>query len=409
MNKDLKSKYPHMFSFLLAILISSGLLVYGTYYAHSMEQKYIYALAPLTIPQSKIGSALQQVAFEQPDLLVVYGSSEMNVGKPPFLASQFFQNYPTGFDVYVVAKNGAASLDIAEDLAAIGPELRGKKVVFSFTPTMFNTSQVHQPYYAGDFSLLHANALVFNPFLSYDFKQRAAQRMNEYPDTLQSDSILQFGIQQLTCFCNYGSILYDLAEPLGEINIWIIRLQDHWAVLNYIWSQPQLNPLMPHQSKRIDWSNEIAQAVRIQKLYAGNNPYGVPNIIWTNTYSKILTPPKMPGTGDAKFLWDLNHSTEWTDFGLVLQALKEFGAKPLILSRPLDGRLWSAMGVSLLARRAYYDKLQKTIAPYGFPFVDFENHDGDKYFSIDTNSHTSPEGWVYVDQTLDKFFHGNIH
>jgi poly-D-alanine transfer protein DltD len=67
------------------------------------------------------------------------------------------------------------------------------------------------------------------------------------------------------------------------------------------------------------------------------------------------------------------------------------------------------MGISLLARRAYYDKLQKTIVPYGFPFVDFENHDSDKYFSIDPSSHPGPEGSVYVDQTLDEFFHGNIH
>jgi D-alanine transfer protein len=138
MNKDLKSKYPHIVSFSLAILMISGLLIYGIFYAHSMEQKYIHAIAPLIISQSSIGSALQQVAFEQPDLLMVYGSSEMFVENTPFLPSRFFQDYPTGFEVYAVARVDATSLDIAQDLAAIGPELRGKKVVFSFTPSMFD-------------------------------------------------------------------------------------------------------------------------------------------------------------------------------------------------------------------------------------------------------------------------------
>ncbi len=387
----------------------SALLVYGIFYAHSMEQKYIHVLAPLMIPQSLLGSALQQVAFEQPDLLMVYGSSEMLRGSSPYLASQFFQKYPTGFNVYTVARTGATSLDIAQDLAAIGPELRGKKVVFSFTPSMFHEEAVSPAAYAGDFSLLHANALVFDLSLSYGTKQLAAQRMNEYPDTLNADPILQFAVQQLVCPCSYGSTLYVLALPLGQINTWIIRLQDHWAVLNYIWSHPKLNPVVTRRPARINWTSEITQGLQADKIASNNNPYGIENSAWTDTYSKILIQRRKPGSSDAQFIWNLNHSTEWTDFELALQVLTELGAKPIILSRPLDGRIWGAMGVSSLARRAYYDKLQKTIAPYGFPFVDFENHDSDKYFSIDPSSHTSPEGWIYVDQTLDAFFHDRIH
>ncbi len=404
----MKPKYPHTVSALLAILIASGLLAYGIFYSHSLEQKYIHALAPLMIPQSNIGSAMQQSAFAQPDLLVVYGSSEMLVENTPFRAFQFFQNYPTGFDVYEVAKGGATSLDIAQDLAAIGPELRGKKVVFSFTPSMFNAGEVNPVAYAASFSLLHANAMIFNPSLSYGTRQLAAQRMDEYPDTLKADPVLQFAVQQLTCACSYGWALYDLALPLGQADTWIIRLQDHWEVLNYIWSHPKLNPLVTRKPARINWPAEIAQAVQTEKLYANNNPYGIENNTWTKTYSKILTQPKKPGASDAQFIRNLNSSKEWTDFDLALQVLKEYGAEPLILSRPIDGRIWNAMGVSWTARKAYYDKLQKTIAPYGFPFVDFENHDGDKFFSVDQASHTSREGWVYVDQTLDSFFHGKI-
>ncbi|MFZ1043624.1 MAG: D-alanyl-lipoteichoic acid biosynthesis protein DltD, partial [Anaerolineales bacterium] len=138
----MKPKYPHLVSFLLAILMMAALLLYGICYAHSVEQKYIHALANLRIPQSDLGCALQQIALEQPDLLMIYGSSEMLGGSSPYVAPLFFQNYPTGFNIYTVARHGDTSLDIAEDLAAIGPELRGKKIVFSFTPTMFNEEAV---------------------------------------------------------------------------------------------------------------------------------------------------------------------------------------------------------------------------------------------------------------------------
>ncbi len=387
----------------------SGLLVYGTFYAHSMEQKYIHAIAPLIISQSSIGSALQQVAFEQPDLLMVYGSSEMFVENTPFLPSRFFQNYPTGFEVYAVARVNSTSLNIAQDLAAIGPELHGKRVVFSFTPSMFNEKEVSPAAYAGNFSLLHADALIFNQSLSYGTKQLAAQRMNEYPDTLKADPILQFAVQQLICPCSYGPTLYVLAMPLGEINTWIIRLQDHWEVVNYIWNDLKLNHVVSRRRTRINWASDIKQGFQAEKIVSDNNHYGIEKYLWTDQYSKTLNQPKKPGSEDFRFLWNLNHSKEWTDFELALQVLTEFGAKPLILSRPIDGRVWSAMGISRLARTAYYAKLQKTIAPYSFPIVDFENYDTDKYFSIDPSSHPGPEGSVYVDQTLDDFFHGNLH
>lgn len=387
----------------------AALLLYGICYAHSVEQKYIHALANLRIPQSDLGCALQQIALEQPDLLMIYGSSEMLGGSSPYVAPLFFQNYPTGFNIYTVARPGDTSLDIAEDLAAIGPELRGKKIVFSFTPTMFNEEAVSPAAYAGNFSLLHAEALIFNLSLSYSTKQLAAQRMNEYPHTLNADPILQFAVQQLICPCSYGSPLYVLTIPLGQINTWIIRLQDHWEVLNYIWRHPQLNPTVTRKPAQINWASEIRQSIRVDKTYSTNNPYGIENSAWTTTYSKILAQRRKFGSNNTQFIWNLDHSTEWTDFELALQVLTELRAKPIILSRPLDGRIWNAMGVTSLARKTYYDELQKTVAPYGFPFVDFKNHDSDKYFSIDPSSHTSPEGWVYVDQILDGFFHGNIH
>src|SRR5271157_733810 len=340
-DKVLKPKHSHLISALVAILLALGVSAFGTVYAQSLEDKYVHVLAPLMLPQSNIGSALQQAGFQQPDLLMVYGSSEMlvedisftlkygtsniTIGSTPYGASQFFKNYPTGFNVYEIAKGGAYSLDIAQDLAAVGPELRGKKVVFSFTPSMFNEPEVTPVAYAADFSLLHANALIFDTQLSFETKQIAAQRMNDYADTLKSDSVLQFAVQQLTCRCWYGSYLYDLTVPLGQLDTGILRLQDHWEVMNYIWSHPSLNSQVMRKPEQINWSREISQAVTSEKTYSNNNPYGIPNESWNAYFSKILAHRRRPGSADPSFVQRLNDSKEWADFDLVLRILEEMG------------------------------------------------------------------------------------
>lgn len=164
---------PHLLPALAAVLIIGGLLASGSIYARQTERKYVNALAPARAKQTYIGSVLQEVALQQPDLLLVYGSSEMYLEEDENSASRFFQSYPTGFAVFEVATAGVTSLEIAKNLAALGPEIKGKKIVISFTPTMFTSYQVGKNAYAGDFSDLHANELVFSPYLSYDLKQRS--------------------------------------------------------------------------------------------------------------------------------------------------------------------------------------------------------------------------------------------
>ncbi len=42
------------------------------------------------------------------------------------------------------------------------------------------------------------------------------------------------------------------------------------------------------------------------------------------------------------------------------------------------------------------------------PLVDFQQYTNDPFFTIDLLSHTSREGWVVVDQTLDAYYHGQV-
>ena len=117
---------------------------------------------------------------------------------------------------------------------------------------------------------------------------------------------------------------------------------------------------------------------------------------------------KGPGSRDADYLRHLQDTQEWTDFDILLRLLKEQGARPLIVCLPFKGSLMEVLGVSADSRRQFYDSLEGTVAVYGFPLVDYRQSDGDRYFVIDMFSHTGREGWIYVDQTLDAFFHGAL-
>jgi D-alanine transfer protein len=197
--------------------------------------------------------------------------------------------------------------------------------------------------------------------------------------------------------------------PIGWLQTQVIRLQDHWEVLNWIHANPQAFLPVSRQTYPIDWNAEMAMAQQLQAELTSKNPYGIENDVWSKRPFLKMGENITPFSSDEKFIQELSSSKEWEDFELLLSVLQETGAQPLILSRPLNGVMWTAIGVSLPARQVYYAMLQKTVQPYGFPLVDFYAQDTNRLFSIDIYSHTSRLGWVYVDQTLDAFYHNKIH
>jgi D-alanine transfer protein len=304
------------------------------------------------------------------------------------------------------ARAGVTSLNIAQSLATIGPDLSGKKIVISFTPSMFESPGVGVLAYSDNFSPLHAEELVFSPTLSIKLKQLIADRMLAYPTTLEQAPLLRFELGNLAHGSPLFLAMYYAAWPLGELETTALQLQDHAAVLDYLGLHKNL-PLPVRRASSIGWAQEVKAAQVEQISVSANNPYGVDAEHWPY-YEKMFDRDPRPGSLDWKFINALHDSAEWTDFDLMLQVLKELGAKPLILSRPFNGPLLNEMGISTQALNLYYDKLEAAVAPYQFTLVDFRQYTQDPYFSSDQSSHTSRKGWVYVDQTLDSFYHDRM-
>src|SRR5258707_7745213 len=127
-----RSFAPHLSSALIACALTVAILCGGRLLAMYLEQRTIHSTAPRDFFIKNQGLAFERSAARAPDILLLYGSSEL-IDPIPNRASDFFSREPTGFEVCPVGKAGTTSLIILQKLGALGSELRGRKVGISLS------------------------------------------------------------------------------------------------------------------------------------------------------------------------------------------------------------------------------------------------------------------------------------
>ena len=398
LNPGTPAHRPHLTAALAALLIAGAALSARLVWCQRIEHRYVHELAPDLSDAKLHGVALQRAAFAEDDLLLLYGSSEL-VKEIPNKASEFFYEYPTGFRVFAVGKPGTTSLAVLQKLAAIGPELRGRKVAISLSPSSYFAEEVDPGYYAGNFSDLQATEIAFSSALSHGLKRDAARRMLEYPKTLDDNWLLHFALARLARDTRPGHMLYSAILPLGKLQTWIGRTQDHFeAATHIVDAKLREDAAQRPGGRKLNWDETFKRAEVIAKaMRAKAKKSPAPALV------------KRPrGSRDKAFLKTLAHADEWTDFELLLRALRELGAKPLLLSMPVHGADLEASGVSADARHAYLARLRELAAQYRVPLVYYGQHEEDPNFFYDNLDHLGAKGWVYYNQTLDDFFHERL-
>ncbi len=354
------------------------------------EERYIHSFATEFGDLKLQGVALQKTAFTQPDLLVIYGSSEL-VSTVHGKAGDFFEQYPTGFQAFPVGKPGAASLTIMQRIASLGRYIEGRKVAFTISPTYFLSEKVNEGYYEGNFSALQAMEVVYSTHLSTDLKRAAARRMIEYPETIDANWTLDFGVRRLAGGTFLDSALHAAVWPLGKLANAVGRAQDHIEAGLHIAESIEENNPKPGIIPGLNWKEILRR---------------------TNVKVKTVRPPIAPrltkrpkGSHDADFLRILKAADEWEDFELLLRTLKELHADALLLSMPLHGTDLEAEGVSAGARKAYGTELNRLAGKYGIELVYFSQYEDDPTFFADTSDHPGERGWMLFNKVLDDFYH----
>ena len=383
-------KNPHLAASFVALSIAAVILGAGVITGRFLERRYIHVLAPILFPQKNQGIALQKLAFHHHDLLPIYGSSEF-VKRSGNKAADLFRSYPTGFSVFVIGKAGASSLITLQKLAAVGSDLDGKKLAISVSPSWF-FHDIPISYYNGNFSLLQAGELIYSGQLSFGLKCDIARRMLHYPETLKKSVLLAFALEQIAANSPVSRALYYLTVPLGMMENGILRVQDYFETLFFIakeWRALQVGARP--SSSEVDWDKLIARTAP----QTGENKDADPEPIGVEM-------------GSAAFARGVADAREWTDFELLLRGLNELGARPLLLSIPIDGRYFDRFGVGRESRDLYYKRIRALAHQYHNSLVDFEEHDEDEDFLVGHHDHLSEKGWLYFDKALDDFFHDRL-
>lgn len=236
--------------------------------------------------------------------------------------------------------------------------------------------------------------MAFSTDLSPGLRQALARRLLDYPETLGEHPLLHFAVRHLAANSAKDRWLYHLALPFGWLSNAFVQLQDHIETGFYIAQHERRLKAPSHRELDFNWQ-------RLTTRWSNRTGDYLPRRIehQANAEEKYAE-------GDEAFLHTLKHAPEWGDLELLLRTLHELGAKPLVLSVPMNGTFFDAVNVSAAARHQYYERLRKLTTAYGAAEIDFEEHEHDKQFFADTYDHPSAKGWIYFDEAMDAFVHG---
>lgn len=362
-----------------------------------LETRYIHALAPEFIDAKLQGTVLQKRAFAQPNLLVLYGSSEL-AKEMPNNPCQFFADYPTGFRVFAVGKPGTTALAVLQKVAAVGRDLKGRRLAYSISPGVFFSEVFDPQYYEGNFSDFQALELAFSGQLSRALKRDAARRMLDFPKTLEGKWLLDFTIRRLAGDTAVDRALYAAIMPLGWLHKLVNRGQDHFAsALAILGNRANLDRSSARVPGGLDWNDLLAHASQFANAAA----------VQAKEEEVAQRRAARSSRGDA-IMRAVTNAREWTDIELLMRTFKELGAQPLLLTMPVEDIRLEVYDAPSAVRAIYLDRLNALASRYQFPLVDFREHEKDAAFLVDFVDHLSGKGWLYYDKALDDFFHDRL-
>jgi len=388
---------PHVFAVVIALGLATIILFAAQRVLIHVEHATIASTAPEIFALKNQGLAFQRAAAHSPNVLPIYGSSELLRPPAPERGNVFFRTAPTGFQLSPIGGGGAPPLIMLQKVGALGSALRGKKLAFSLSPGWFCTPKPGTEGYKGNFSAMAATEIVFGTALNFGLKREIAVRMLQFPETLEQRPFLEFALRRLASGQLLDRMVFCALWPAGKIQTALYELEDHWAALHHIKRQPKPPPQLQLQEQTIDWPQLIANASKARPVDAGT-------IRQPSRFDRKIT----HGSRDIGFLTGVKTSTAWIDLDLLLRCLTTVHARPLILSMPLGGNFYDHAGVSRSARDEFYRKLPALVEQYHFPVVEFQEHDEDPAFLIRQTPHLTAKGWVYYDRALDDFFHGRL-
>src|SRR5690242_8065622 len=203
-------------AFVLAVAIAAtaGWAVRVT--AQHVATRRLAVLTAGDVPFKSQTFAFQRAALQSGHVLPVYGSSELFCCGRPFRPTDLFASGPTGFEVLALGHAGTTNLFFAQTFAALGTDLRGRRVVVSDSPSWFtNPAGPAAAQYGSNFLSEAAYAFTFTAPIPLALRSAGALRLLAYPETLREQPLLRRALEDVAHPTRVARVDYATLAPLG--------------------------------------------------------------------------------------------------------------------------------------------------------------------------------------------------
>src|SRR4030095_2885659 len=192
-----RKQMPHVSAGLVALGLATIILFTAQRVLIHVEHATIVSTAPEIFALKNQGLAFQRAAAHSPDVLPIYGSSELLRPPAPDRGNIFFRTAPTGFQLSPVGGGGADPLIMLQKVGALGSALHATRLGLSLSTGWFCTAKPGTQGYRGNFSAMAATEMVFGTALDFGLKREIAARMLQFPETLEQRPFLEFALRRL--------------------------------------------------------------------------------------------------------------------------------------------------------------------------------------------------------------------
>lgn len=351
-------------------------------------------------PVSYQGTILQEKALSSSDILPVYGSSEFSAVSE-FHPSYLFEGKPSGFTPFLVGRGGTQDIIHALNMAALGNSLQDKKITVILSAQWFTPEGISPEYFKQNFSALHAYRMLYSTSLSEQTKHQLIERLLAFPAAFDEEPTLH-ALLKSSILAGPVPNFQLVSEVRGRVEMAALEVNDALKTIDFTQKfTPEdvartvatMAPALSTWPVLKDKANEQGEAA------TQNNKFGI-----LDTYYSEYVQPNLAENRNSATTAILHPSPEYQDLELLLQILQEKKAKPMFVIVPVNGRWYDYIGFPAGERKAYYSRLETMVQDKGFQVANFEDHEYDPYFLQDV-MHLGWKGWVYVDESLDQFYH----
>ncbi|WP_026575214.1 D-alanyl-lipoteichoic acid biosynthesis protein DltD [Bacillus sp. UNC438CL73TsuS30] len=389
-------KKPIFMPLFLAFFVLIGLVIIPNKWIEKLIPKNSVSEAATQLnPFMFQGKYVQSKMLEDPNYLPIYGSSEL-ARLDRFHPSNYFKVANDGFTPFLVGRGGSESLIHFLNFSEHIHQLQGKKIVFVLSPQWFNPKGADESHFVPNYSSLQGYDFAFNHTINPEVKKKAIKRLLTYSsvkDDPMLSTLYKAEISQNPWTKNEAIFI----RPFALVYRSLLEKKDlYYTLAGGINRKRDIS----HKLLNKSWQQLEQTADQFGAKRATNNHFYIVN----SQYNKIKG--FMPSLKNKNIHASYGKSREYGDFQLVLDVLKQAGAKPLFISVPVNGHYYDYTGFPKQGRLAYYHRIKKQIEAAGFQVADFSGHEYDPYFMKDT-IHIGWKGWVYTNKAIKQFYDSN--